>query len=65
MSFNPNQKKKKKQRNTSQSQPDLALMFQKCQVLYENDVWNGGTVTGIEFCDEKKQWMYKISFSDH
>ena len=53
MSFNPNQKKKK-QRNTSQSQPDLALMFQKCQVLYEDDVWYGGTVTGIEFCDEKK-----------
>ena len=47
-------KKKKKQRNTSQSQPDLALMFQKCQVLYEDDVWYGGTVTGIEFCDEKK-----------
>ena len=22
------------------------------------------SVTGIEFCDEKKQWMYKISFSD-
>ena len=21
-------------------------------------------VTRIEFCDEKKQWMYKISFSD-
>ena len=50
----PKPKKKKKQRNTSQSQPDLALMFQKCQVLYEDDVWYGGTVTGIEFCDEKK-----------
>ena len=54
----------KKQWNTSQSQPDLPLMFQKCQVLYEDDVWYGGTVTGIEFCDEKKKWMYKISFSD-
>ena len=41
-----------------------ALMFQKCQVLYEDDVWYDGTVTGIEFCDEKKQWMYKILFSD-
>ena len=39
-------------------------MFQKCQVLYEDDVWYDGTVTGIEFCDEKKQWMYKISFSN-
>ena len=56
--------KPKKQCNTSRSLPDLALMFQKCQVLYEDDVWYDGTVTGIEFCDEKKQWMYKISFSD-
>ena len=33
------QPKPKKQRNTSQSSPDLALMFQKCHVLYEDDVW--------------------------
>ena len=58
------QPKPNKQRSTSQSQPDLALMFQKCQVLYEDDMWYGGTVTRVEFCDEKKQWMYKISFSD-
>ena len=34
------------------------------QVLYEDDVWYGGTVTGIDFSDGKKQWMYKISFSE-
>ena len=41
-------------------------MFQKCHVLYEDDVWYDGTCTviGIDFCDEKKQWMYKISFSN-
>ena len=57
MSFNPNQE-------NSGIPLSPNLMFQKCQVLYEDDVWYSGTVTGIEFCYEKKQWMNKISFSD-
>ena len=57
MSFNPNQK-------TAGHLSVPTLMCEKCQVWYEDDVCYGGTVTGLEFCDEKKQWMYKISFFD-
>ena len=54
----------KKQRSTSDSQPDLSLIFQKCHVLYDGDKWYDGTITGAEFVKEHMQWMYKISFSD-
>lgn len=55
---------KTKKQSTSSSQPDMSLMFQKCQVLYNGDKWYSGKITGVDFCGQKKQWMYKISFSD-
>ena len=54
--FQPKQKKQCS--NSPKSQPDTALLFQKCKVLYAGNKWYEGTITGVEFCTEKKQWMY-------
>ena len=53
-----------KKQSTSNSQPEMSLMFQNCQVLYKGDKRYSEKMTGVDFYDPKKQWMYKISFSD-
>jgi len=55
-----------KKSNRLEFQPNLSLIFQKCQVLdlYKGDRWYEGTITGVEFSNSDKQWMYNLSFSE-
>ena len=42
--------------------PDFSLMMKTCEVLYDDDKWYKGTITGCEQIDGI--WKYKIMFSD-
>ena len=48
---------------TSTNTPDYTVMMKTCHVLYDDDKWYEGTITGCEK-DENDTWKYKITFSD-
>ena len=48
--------------DTSTDSPDYTLMMKTCKVLYDDDKWYEGTITGCE--KYENVWKYKISVSD-
>ena len=46
---------------TSTNTPDYTVMMKTCHVLYDDDKWYEGTITGCEK-NENDTWKYKITF---
>ena len=59
----PQTKKNKVSMDMSTDAPDYSLLMKTCKVLYDDDQWYEGIITGCER-DKNNIWKYKISFSD-